>query len=266
MPGWIESIFAFFFKYRPAVFAKGDLVFGAPTSVVLFLVAAALIGVPAVLTYAAVRGKSSRRDRWVLGSLRVAALLVLIVCLFRPMLLLSAAVPQRNFVGVLVDDSRSMGIADVGGKPRSAAALDVLGGPDSGVIKQLKEKFQVRLFRFGGSAQRIDSASQLGFKEQETHVGDAIERGRQELDAVPLSGLVVISDGADNSGAPLTDQLLALRARSIPVFTVGIGSEQFDHDIEVQRVQVPHKVLKGAAISADLLIRQRGYQGKRVPL
>ena len=33
-------------------------------------------------------------------------------CLFRPALILKAAVPQQNFLGVLVDDSRSMSIAD----------------------------------------------------------------------------------------------------------------------------------------------------------
>src|SRR3954469_23821339 len=89
MPSWIESIFAFLFKYRPEVFSKGDLVFGAPASVMLLLGLGLLIGGPAVMTYAGVRGKSTRRDRWLLSGLRVAALVVLVVCLFRPMLLLS---------------------------------------------------------------------------------------------------------------------------------------------------------------------------------
>src|SRR3982751_835948 len=120
MQGWIESVFAFLFKYRPEVFEKGDLVFGAPSSVIFLLGLAALIGVPAVMTYAGVRGKSTRRDRWVLSALRVASLVVLVLCLFRPMLLLSAAIPQRNFVAVLLDDSRSMTIADRDGTARGA--------------------------------------------------------------------------------------------------------------------------------------------------
>ena len=114
----MESVFTFFFKYRPEVFSKGDLVFGAPSSVMLLLALGLLIGGPAVMTYAGVRGKSTRRDRWILSGLRVASLVVLVLCLFRPMLLLSAAIPQRNFVAVLLDDSRSMTIADRDGKPR----------------------------------------------------------------------------------------------------------------------------------------------------
>ena len=60
------------------------------------------------------------RDRIVLTTLRVALLLVVLACLFRPVLVVRAAVPQQNVVGVLLDDSRSMQIADMDGGPRSA--------------------------------------------------------------------------------------------------------------------------------------------------
>jgi hypothetical protein len=266
MAHWLEGIFAFLFKYRPTEFAKGSFAFGAPVSVVLLLLALAAIGVPAVLSYAGVRGKSTRRDRYVLGALRGAAILVLVTCLFRPMLLLSAAVPQRNYVGVLIDDSRSMRIADRDGKPRSDWIEHAFGGPDSVLLKSLRQKFIVRLFRFSSSAQRVDSVRSIGFEGGETHLGDAIEQARQELEGVPLSGLVVLSDGADNSRAPIGDELLSLRSRSVPVFTVGLGADKFAKDIEIRRVEASHSVLKGGALVADLLVRQRGFAGQRVPL
>jgi len=74
MTHWLEGIFQFLFKYRPTEFAKGDFAFGAPYSIIILLLAAAAIAFAAVMSYAGVRGKSSRRDRWVLGGLRVAAL------------------------------------------------------------------------------------------------------------------------------------------------------------------------------------------------
>src|SRR3954471_10949791 len=167
MPSWIEAVFAFFFKYRPEVYSKGDLVFGAPSSVIVLLVAGLLIGGPAVMTYAGVRGKSTRRDRWLLSGLRVAALVVLVVCLFRPMLLLSDAIPQRNFVAVLLDDSKSMTIADRGGKPRGAFEVSAFGA-DSTLLRELRKKFQVRLFRVTASAERIESTKGLTFEAQQT--------------------------------------------------------------------------------------------------
>lgn len=265
-PPVFASVFHFLFKYRPTEFANGSLAFGVPLSVMLLLLAAAMLGVPAVLSYAGVRAKSTRRDRWVLGALRVGALIVLLACLMRPMLLLSAAVPQRNYVGVLIDDSRSMRIADRGNQPRSAWAEHAFGGPDSALLASLRKEFQVRLFRFSSSAQRVDSASGLTFDAGETHVADAIEQARQELDAVPLSGLVVVTDGADNSRAPIGDELLALRAKSVPIFTIGLGSERFDKDIEIQRVEASPSVLRGGTLVADIMVRQRGYSGQKVPL
>jgi hypothetical protein len=266
MTHWFEGIFEFLFKYRPTEFAKASFAFGAPLSVTLLVLAVAAIGVPAVMSYAGVRGKSNRRDRWVLGTLRVCALFVLMLCLFRPMLLLSAAVPQRNYVGVLVDDSRSMRIADKDGKTRSDWIEHQFGGPDSVLLKKLREKFIVRLFSFSSGAQRVDSLRDLSFNASETHLGDAIEQARQELDGVPLSGLVVLSDGADNSRAPISDELLSLRAKSVPIFAVGLGADKFDKDIEIRRVEASHSVLKGGALVADLMVRQRGYSGEKVPI
>src|SRR5690242_7838497 len=271
MANWLESLFAFLFKYRPAVFEKGDFAFGSPRSVIVLLLLGALIGVPAILTYAAVRGKSTRRDRWILGALRGVAILLLVFCLFRPMLLLSAAVPQRNYVGVLIDDSRSMQIADVdAGDARPQTRADVVrhlvAGPDSSIRKALGDRFLVRYFRFSSATQRIASADDVSFSGTSTRLGDAIEHARQELEAVPLSGLVLFTDGADNARTPLGDELLSLRARSVPVFTVGIGREKFDKDIEIRRVETARTALKGSALVADVLVRQRGYGGQKVPL
>jgi hypothetical protein len=266
MTHWFEGLFHFLFKYRPTEFAKADFAFGTPLSLAIVLLAAAAIGLPSVLSYATVRGKSSRRDRFVLGGLRIAALALVVTCLFRPMLLLSAAVPQRNYVGVLIDDSRSMRIADRNGKPRSDWVEHQFGGPDSALLKSLRERFIVRLFRFSSGAQRVDSTGDVTFNASETHLGRSIEQARQELDGVPLSGLVVLSDGADNSRTAIGDELLSLRAKSVPVFAVGLGAEKFDKDIEIRRVDASHSVLKGGALGADLLIRQHGFSGARVPL
>ena len=43
----------------------------------------------------------------------------------------------------------------------------------------------------------------------------------------------MVSDGADTSDAAIDETLASLKARSIPVFTVGVGQERFAHDIQV---------------------------------
>ena len=265
MPSFMESVFQLLFKYRPAVFAEGELAFGVAGPMAVVLVVAAIALGAALLTYGRVGATSSRRDRVVLGLLRGSALLLVVACLFRPMLLLSSPVPQRNFVGVLVDDSRSMQIAD-GGKETRADVIRGAVGPDSALIAALRERFQVRLFRFGTALERIENVSSLGFNAVETRLGDAIASARQELDAVPLSGLVVLTDGADNGSGAMDPELMALRARSVPVYAVGVGADRFAKDAEVERVELPRQVLVGSSFMATVLVRQRGLEGTRVPL
>lgn len=261
----LDRIFEFLFKYRPAVFEAGDFSFGVPGRLALLLLVVAAVGVPAILTYATVGAQSSRRDRLVLAALRGTAIAVLLACLFRPMLLLSEAVPQRNFVGVLVDDSRSMRVADAGGRTRGEVASALMSA-DSSLPAELRRRFQVRLFRFSGSAERMDDVKGLTFTGGESRVGDALEQARSELESVPLSGLVVLSDGADNSNAAFGERLLALRARGVPVFTVGIGAERMERDVEIREVAAPHRTVEGSAFVADVVVRQRGYAGTSVPL
>ena len=76
----------------------------------------------------------------------------------------------------------------------------------------------------------------------------------------------MVTDGADTSDAALDESLASLKARSIPVFTVGVGQERFAHDIQVTRVETPRAVLKGTSLVVDVVLSQTGYGGQTVPL
>src|SRR5258708_8742431 len=98
----------------------------------MFAVAvAAAAAVLALVTYRGLTAADRTRDRVILAPLRLAALAVLVVCLFRPTLILKAAVPQQNFLGVLPDDSRSMAIAHRNGEARSAVIPQRFNAPNA---------------------------------------------------------------------------------------------------------------------------------------
>lgn len=88
----------------------------------------------------------------------------------------------------------------------------------------------------------------------------------QELAGTPLAGLIVVTDGSDNAGRELDPALLALKARRIPVYTVGAGEERFARDIAIERVSLPARPLSGANLLADVTLRLRGVAGERVTL
>lgn len=261
-----DSVFEFLFKYRSLVWEKGELALSAPWPYYLAALALAAVAVPTLLRYRQVRGKAGRRDRLVLTGLRVALLAVVVFCLFRPVLVVSTVVPQRSFVGILFDDSLSMQIADDGGLPRGVFFAKHFGPEGSPLARSLAERFKLRFFRFSSTAERVNGVAELSFAGPRSYLGTALERAREELAAVPLAGLTLFTDGADNSDAAITDTLLSLKARGVPVFTVGLGRERFTRDIELTRVVAPRSVLLGSSLVVDLSVAQRGFSGSRVRL
>ena len=253
-----ERLFEFIFKYPRAVYDNGELVFGAPWPLYVAVLAVGLVAGPALLSYARVAGRSRPRDRAVLGVLRFAAIALLIFCLTRPALLLSTAVPQRNFLGILLDDSRSMTIADESGRPRGDY-IRAAFGRDSAIGRALAERFQLRFFRFSGASERVEDPASLSFAGRRSRIMAAIERARDELAQVPLAGLVVVTDGAE-TGAPSGEAPKA----GVPVFTVGVGRERLDRDLEISGVEAPTSTLEGSTVAVDLSITQAGLAGRTV--
>jgi hypothetical protein len=100
----------------------------------------------------------------VLIATATALFLVALFALLRPTLLLKVAVPQQNFVAILLDDSSSMRVADENGGPRRAFVEDQLGRPDGPLLTALGKRFVPRVFRFSTSAERLQSTADLTFR------------------------------------------------------------------------------------------------------
>jgi uncharacterized membrane protein len=262
----MDAVFRFFFKYPLLVFEQGDFVLGVSRSAAIALVAAAVVAAGVLITYKSITHDGPRRDKAVLIALRLGLIALLLFSLLRPELILKAAVPQQNFLGVLVDDSRSMLIADRDGQPRSQFVQRELTGPTAPLLGELSKRFVLRFFKFSSSAGRVASAAEARFEGTSTKLGDALERARDELSGLPLAGLVMVTDGADTSDTSIDDSLASLKARSIPVFPVGLGQERFTRDIQISRVETPRVVLKGSALVVDVVVSQTGYSGKSVAL
>ncbi|HWV56354.1 MAG TPA: hypothetical protein VNZ57_02685, partial [Longimicrobiales bacterium] len=130
----------------------------------------------------------------------------------------------------------------------------------------LSERFALRYFRFDAGAERIEEVTPLTFGGTRTYLGGALRRVHDELSSVPLAGLVVVSDGADNEGVALSESLLALQASGVPVFTIGVGRERFERDVELVRIETPRTVLRGSSVVVDLLVSHQGYAGRTIPI
>jgi uncharacterized membrane protein len=260
-----DAIFEALFSYRPVVFQQGEFRFDVTTASLVATVLVAAVVALAVLTYRRVRVNEGRlRDRIILTSLRIVALALVLFCLFRPTLIVRAAVDQQNVVAVLLDDSRSMQIPDWNGQARGAYLREQFGAPDSPLLKSLSTKFLVRTFRFSSTANRMASGKDLTFTGPQTKLSTALDGARDELAGLPVAGVVLVSDGADTTDSSLDPALLGLKAQKIPVFTVGVGGEQLPRDVQIDRVNTPRSVLKDASLLVDVVVRNTGYAGRTV--
>lgn len=248
------------------MFEQGTFVWGVTRTAWLAILIAVAGAAYAAMTYRRVARQATGRDRAILMGLRIAAIATVLFCLMRPALILKAAVPQQNFLGVLVDDSRSMQIPDEDNKPRGQFIKDNFSAVDSPMLAALTKRFAVRQFKFATNAERIASSANLAFDGTSSRLGDALDRARDELSGLPLSGLLVISDGADTADTTFEESLSQLKAQGVPVFAIGVGQEHLAHDIQISRVDTPRRVLKGTALVVDVVVMQTGYAGQKVPL
>ena len=264
----LVSVFEALFKYRPVVFERGTLAFGADWPTYLIALLALAVAVPALLGTLRLRAGLRPRDRVVLVTLRGLAVLLVLGCLARPALLLSAAAPQRNVVAVLLDDSRSMQIADVGeANGTRADAVRARFAADGALMRALGDRFVVRTYRFSRTAERAPGAQALGFDGTGTSLAAAVRQVRDELTGVALAGVVLVTDGADNADSTVggDDALLASGPR-VPVYTVGVGAEHPAVDVELAAVDAPRTVLAGGTMVAEVALVQYGLAGEAAQL
>ena len=266
MEGLANRLFEFLFKYRPVVFDRGDLALGMPWPLWFLIGALTIVGLTTLLSYSRVRGRLVLVDRVALVAFRCGIFAIVFFCLTRPMLIVATVVPQENFLGILLDDSRSMGITDGNGAARSRFVAENFGSEGSELANALSDRFKLRFFRFSESLERIANADALEYQGNRTRLGSALEGVSSELSAVPLAGLVVFTDGADNSDKQLTETILQLRGRGVPVHTVGLGSERFERDLEIARVETPRSVLEGASVAVDVTVFHPGFSGDSIQL
>ena len=109
------------------------------------------------------------------------------------------------------------------GSTRQAQAVKAL---QNGVLQTLNRSFQTRLYRVDDVPARIDSLKDLQPDAPSTRIGDSLKQLSEETSDLPIGAVVLLSDGGDNTGSISADAINALRARHIPVHTVGFGRER----------------------------------------
>ena len=182
-----------------------------PTAILLAVAAVAIAAAALNLLPHAVM---TWRTRLALSLLRLAGFGLLALLLVRLELRLTVDRDLPARVAVLTDTSGSMGVKDVGGATRLAAARAMLAGPLAG----LPARAHVSRYRFDW---HLDADDPQAPPTGATRLVDALGRAaRREPD---LQAIVLLTDGKDTAGDRGATVAPLLRSRGVRVYPVVFG-------------------------------------------
>ena len=195
----------------------------------------------------------------VLGVLQIAFFGIVLLLLWRPVLNVEQIRERQNVVAVMVDASGSMG------EDAPATRLDqARAALSAGTLEAVGKAAQVRLFGFAGGAQPVEALGDLRPGGPVTRIGDSLRTVLAMAGSVPLAGVVLLSDGAENGNSLSEADIAQIRSYGVPIHTIGLGPEQLANDFELAQVSAPDRAVAGETLTATVSIRHQAQKSARL--
>ena len=196
----------------------------------------------------------SKAQRAVLIGLRIAALVALLLVLFRPVALRPPAGDREQVVPVLVDISRSMRVADADGDTRIARAAALLRFE---LLPLLSGQFRTELLS-AGDAVEAASIDALTARANQSDLSGALASVRERFRGQRVAGIVMLSDGGDTA-PPAAPGRAGDAASPWPVFTIGVGSASGLRDREILGIAAGDQRLEDASVDLQVSAISSGF-------
>ena len=220
-----------------------------------WLAALLALGIGAIVYFEYRRPLSpiTRVQKGLLVALRAAALLSLVLFLFRPVAMLPPAGSRDAIVPILVDVSRSMRLADADGQSRLTRAASLLQN-ELGV--PLSSHFRTEIFAVGETLTPVRGDA-LAADARRTNLSGALAAVRDRYRGQRVAGVVLLSDGGDTGGSGASGT--AGDAGGPPVFAVGLGSPDGLRDREVVGITAGDPRLDHASVDLHVAAISSGF-------
>lgn len=226
-----------------------------------WVIALALVAIIALAfrTYAGARDLLAR-GRWLfLIGLRTLALLLLGIFLLKPVIVLSQASRSDAVVPILIDNSRSMRLADAGKERRIDVAKNLVRRE---LLPTLDPRFRTEVLTAGEGIANA-TLDRIGPDARTSDLAGAIAAVRDRYHGQRVAGIVLLSDGAD-TGQSL-DAADTIES-DIPVFAIGMGSPRIARDREIVGVSVGDPAISDSSVDLDATVVSHGFGNRPVEL
>ena len=263
----MNQLVRFFFGHERAVFANGRFGFDVRPGILLLVLISLLFGTFIYFIYFRPRVRLTRGTTAALVALRAALFTLMLLLLLRPVVVVSSVIPRSSYVAVVIDDSQSMKLRDGAGEASrletvKQALLNETPGKRT-FLDRLEEKFKTNLYGFSGGLSRLKDGNDLNAEGRSSDLAGALDETIKRSSGMPLTAVVIATDGASNVPRDLAATLRELRARDISVFTVGVGNTSRPMDAELTRISMPRRVLVGSRLNIDAFVGLNGYGATR---
>ena len=215
------------------------------------------------------------RYRFLLILLRITAASILLGCLLAPVVIEKKDITPPTHLSILVDTSRSMQLVDASMSEMPISRLSqvnqLLFNVPGQFLQTLQDRFEVHLYPFNTRLQQSvllaqeDDAPppQFGAEGALTDIGGAIRAAASAWKGQQTAGIVLITDGAHNSGRFPLETITALE---VPIYPIGVGSVEPPKDIQIQRVDYTPIAYTNHESVIRVNVVQTGYTGKTTQL
>ncbi|HWK74665.1 MAG TPA: hypothetical protein VNQ81_10370 [Povalibacter sp.] len=229
---------------------------------VSILVGAALIAV----TLHRRLGALGARKLLLIGTLQTLLLALVLTLLWRPVLHVERVRDRENVLAIAIDSSASMFHGDDGSSGDAAPSRlqRSIDAVRDNTLDSLRKTFEVRLFSFATHAQALPTVDTRPSPGAQTRIGDTLLQLLQTASSVPLAGIVLISDGAENGDSLSEERLAEIASYGVPVHTVGVGPETNPTDLELEQLRVTQVAPAGSTVTAAFDVRHDGAAATRV--
>ena len=243
-------MFEFFFKYSPAIFEESEFIL-ANTWPIWFLYTLGFIFLASCLFMLIWQRKVlSLYQLASIGGLQALMLALILFVIWQPALVTERLVGGENAVAVLLDSSASMALIE-NGETRMDQAQALLSKEG---LEELADIYDILPYAFAGEVTELNAFAELPNPGDASNIGSSIVQTLREASNTSLGALILVSDGADNSGNIDAATLSEIVSYAVPIHTVGIGREAIPEDLELTSIQLPQSALPGTTLSAGVSI------------
>ena len=246
---------------------------GGPWAVV-----AIVIGLLLLLAIGPRRSETNFRQRCVLTTLRIIAILVLAVAMTRPARVITRTETQPATLGIIADESLSMQVTDMLAGESRWDALRRRMQEAAAALETLEQYLNVTIYTFGEQLKSVETSqgvAQLPEEPsgQQSALGASLAEFLQRHRGERLAGVIVLSDGAQRAYPPLDlpPRTAAKQAadQGCPIYAFTFGqarSEGQASDVAITQMIAGPTVYQNNVLAVDTEIHAVGAANREVVL